>query len=208
MKTLALELSSGRGSVAWLADQGDCDVRTFANDRKHSGMFFRNLQDLSTKYGSPDVIVVGLGPGSYTGVRIAIAAAIGFRLTARARLLGLPSVCAMETDECEFCVIGDARRESFFLGCVRNGKLVNNFSLHTGDELLTKIVDADVPVYASEFLPAFPNVVLAYPSAARLAELTRERMGEMIDSEILEPIYLREPHITMPRRVNNPGMQR
>ena len=77
MKILALELSSGQGSVAWLENDREPFVRIFANDRKHSGLFFENLQLCSRKFGAPDTIVVGLGPGSYAGVRIAIATAVG-----------------------------------------------------------------------------------------------------------------------------------
>ena len=77
MKILALELSSGQGSVAWLENDREPSVRTFANDRKHSGLFFENLQIYSREFGAPDVIVAGLGPGSYAGVRIAIATAVG-----------------------------------------------------------------------------------------------------------------------------------
>src|SRR5436190_23332430 len=51
MKILALELSSGQGSIAWLEDGRDNFVRTFANDRKHSGLFFENLQLCSRERG-------------------------------------------------------------------------------------------------------------------------------------------------------------
>ena len=207
MKILALELSTRRGSIAWLSDS-DRDLRAFANDRKHSELFFQNMQFLSRKYGVPDVIVVGLGPGSYAGVRIAIAAATGLRLAGSARLIGLPSVCAIETDEDKFCVIGDARRESFFLGTVMKGRLVNDFSLHSSDDLLRRMLDVEVPVFTSEPLPQFPKAVLAYPSAARLAELTCERIAETMDSLTLEPIYLREPHITMPKKSASAALQR
>ena len=52
-----------------------------------------------------------------------------------------------------------------------------------------------LPLYASERLPQFPVAQLGYPSAGRLAEVASLRAGE-IDA-VLEPIYLREPHITV-----------
>jgi hypothetical protein len=55
------------------------------------------------------------------------------------------------------------------------------------------------PVYASEPLPQFPKATLAYPSARRLAEVVRDQVGEIADTRSLEPIYLREPHITVPK---------
>jgi len=196
MKILALELSSGQGSIAWLEDP-EPFVRTFANDRKHSGLFFENLQLCSHEFGAPDAIVVGLGPGSYAGVRIAIATALGLRSASDTKLIGIASICGMDTGAAEYCVIGDARRASFFFGRVSDGRLMEGPSLHSRVELESKIRESSVPVYASEELPQFPKAALAYPSARRLAELARDRAGEIADTQSLEPIYLREPHITV-----------
>jgi tRNA threonylcarbamoyladenosine biosynthesis protein TsaB len=198
MKILALELSSGRGSIAWL-EGDDCEpfVRIFANDRKHSGLFFENLQLCLRDFGAPDAIVVGVGPGSYAGVRIAIATAVGLRSASGAKLFGIASICGMETVAREYCVIGDARRASFFFGQIRAGRLVEGPSLHSLVELEKKINESSVPVYASESLPQFPKAALAYPSAGKLAEVARDQAGEIAESQSLEPIYLREPHITV-----------
>jgi tRNA threonylcarbamoyladenosine biosynthesis protein TsaB len=195
MKILALELSSGQGSIAWIEDGREPFVRAFANDRKHSGLFFENLQFCSREFGAPDAIVVGLGPGSYAGVRIAIATAVGLRSTAVAKLIGIASICGMNTEE--YCVIGDARRASFFFGRVEGGRLTEGPSLHSQVELERKIMGSSVPVYASEQLPQFLKVMLAYPSARKLAELAREQFDKIAETKSLEPIYLREPHITV-----------
>src|SRR3712207_3184355 len=114
MKVLALELSSSHGSIA-LSDAGTlCFAAEFANDRKHSGLFFTHLERCVAECGNAERIVVGLGPGSYAGTRITIAAAIGLAAASDAQLLGLPSISALTTDEPEYAVIGDARRQSFF----------------------------------------------------------------------------------------------
>ena len=76
MKTLALELSSSRGSLAWLDGKFEF-TRDWPNDRKNSAAFFENIQAARQKFGAPERIIVGLGPGSYAGTRIAISAAIG-----------------------------------------------------------------------------------------------------------------------------------
>jgi len=199
MKILALELSSGQGSVAWLENDREPFLRIFANDRKHSGLFFENLQLCSREFGAPDAIVVGLGPGSYAGVRIAIAAAVGLRAASVAKLTGIASVCGMDTAAPEYCVIGDARRESFFFARIRDGRLAEGPSLHSSAELEVKLTESNVPLYASDPLPQFPRATLTFPSARRLAELARDQADEIADTRSLEPIYLREPHITVPR---------
>jgi len=199
MRILALELSRGQGGVAWLEDGREAFVRIFANDRKHSGLFFENLQLCLREFGAPDAIVAGLGPGSYAGVRIAIATAVGLRAAFGSKLVGIPSICALDPVAREYCVIGDARRESFFFGRVSDGRVTEGPSLHSGAELEVKIKESSVPLYAWEPLPHFPMATLAYPSARRLAELAQDQIGEMADTGSLEPIYLREPHITVPK---------
>src|SRR2546423_8233730 len=109
MKVLALELSSARGSLAW-HDGSDADfVPEWQNDRKNSGPFFEYLVEVQKRFGKPDTIVVGLGPGSYASTRIAISSAIGLQAASRACLIGFPSICALECDAAEYCVIDDAR---------------------------------------------------------------------------------------------------
>jgi tRNA threonylcarbamoyladenosine biosynthesis protein TsaB len=199
MKILALELSTAQGSIAWLEDDRDPFVRIFANDRKHSGLFFENLRLCSHEFRAPDAIAVGLGPGSYAGVRIAIATAVGLRAASATKLIGLPSIGAIDPAACEYCVIGDARRQSFFFARVNDGKVLEGPSLHAAAEVARKISEFSLPVYASTPLLQFPHALLAFPSARRLAELARVQIDEIPDSRSLEPIYLREPHITMPK---------
>src|SRR5436190_478423 len=75
------------------------------------------------RFGRPEQIIVGLGPGSYAGVRIAIATALGLRSATGAKLTGIPSICALDVETADYCVIGDARRQSFFFARVAAGKL-------------------------------------------------------------------------------------
>ena len=54
-------------------------------------------------------IVVGTGPGSFAGIRSALAFAQGYALAAHCEVLGLPSACAL-AGEGRVAVIGDARQ--------------------------------------------------------------------------------------------------
>jgi tRNA threonylcarbamoyladenosine biosynthesis protein TsaB len=197
MKILALELSTARGSLAWL--EGEVEfTRESPNDRKNSAPFFENLQNVRRKFGVPETVVVGLGPGSYAGTRIAISAAIGLQLCCEAHLIGYPSICAMESDAQEYCVLGDARRESFFFARVVRNELVEGPALFSGPDLKAKLesLGSTMAVFSSELLPQFGRAVIHYPSALVLARLAREPRRSF-SSPPLEPIYLREPHITI-----------
>jgi len=205
MKTLAFELSSGRGSVAFHENGETLFDRSFPNDRKHSGAFFENVQQSLQSFGAPGEVVVGLGPGSYAGVRIAIATAIGLRTATKARLIGIPSICALDLEEKDYCVIGDARRQSFFFARLKGGRAVEGPILMTAAELEARIREAATPIFTSEQLPQFPSVKLAYPTAGKLPALARAYSNEIDDTRPLEPIYLREPHITVPKQPRVPA---
>ncbi len=198
MKILALDLSTARGSIAWRADDHVSFHRDFANDRKHSGLFFENLHACLDRHGRPDSIVVGLGPGSYAGTRIAIATATGLQMAHRAELIGISSLCALEVEPSEYFVIGDARRESFFFAHVVAGELVEGPALCREEELRVRLNEINAPVYSTEKLSL--NSIVAYPSARILAKLAQSRATKVFQPP-LEPIYLREPHITVPRAV-------
>ena len=199
MKILALELSTARGSLAWLDGEIE-DGHEWPNDRKNSSTFFENLNAITKKFGGSDTIVVGLGPGSYAGTRIAISVAIGLQLSSGARLTGLPSICAIECDAREYCAIGDARRKSFFFACIRGHELVEGPTLFSQSELQAKLesLEPGIPIFSSESLPQFERTMVRYPSALVLARLAREP-HRSFSLPPLEPIYLREPHITIPK---------
>lgn len=198
MKTLAFELSTTMGTIAYSADGRVAFTAEFANDRQHSGLFFENLERCLRECGLPELVVVGIGPGAFAGMRIAIATATGLEAACRARLRGIPSVCAINADVDEYCVIGDARRQSFFFAHVSDGECVAGPALYSESELHALLSEIQLPAFSSQPLAAFPMAKLAYPSAARLCELA-DRGHVKFTEPPLEPLYLRGPHITTPR---------
>jgi tRNA threonylcarbamoyladenosine biosynthesis protein TsaB len=202
MKILALELSTARGSLAWRQDDDLGLVREWPNDRQNSGAFFENIKLISEKFGRPEKIIVGLGPGSYAGTRIAISTAIGLQVASGAGLIGYPSICAIESDADEYCVVGDARRQSFFFTHVRENDLLEGPALLTESELRDRLnkLEATMSIFSSDGLAQFQRVQLRYPSAELLARLAQEG-GHSFASPPLEPLYLREPHITTPAKI-------
>jgi hypothetical protein len=72
--------------------------------------------------------------------------------------------------------------------------------LYSESEMKGKLdkLDSTIPVFSSDSLPQFERVVICYPSAVVLARVARESHRSFFSSP-LEPIYLREPHITAPK---------
>ena len=198
MTILAIDTSTNHGSVALLADGEMRLDETFTADRTTSSLLFAILARAVALAPRVDQVAIGLGPGSYAGVRIAIAAAIGLELGAGAQLVGIPSVAAFETEAAAYLAIGDARRETFYFTRVEDGVCLEGPLLATESELLERIAaHAQLPVLASAPLAAFSTAQIALPSAGRLARLAGSARG--ITARDLEPIYLREPHITLPK---------
>src|SRR5215472_2651690 len=98
MKILAFEFSSSQRSVALVAPaQGSATrieyeaIETGPQTNRPLGMIDEVLKNAQVERGQVDGLVVGLGPGSYTGIRIAIAVAQGWSLGRPVKLQGLSS---------------------------------------------------------------------------------------------------------------------
>ncbi len=205
MTGLALECSSARGSVALGDGDGRILWRTeFTAGRGHGNKFFLALAEAlrtldETGAGKLGEIVVGLGPGSYSGVRQAIAAATGLSAATGADLNGVPSPLALETDATVYQTVGDARRGTFYYTAVERGVCAAGPELlESRAELLERCAQRPGwPVLAVECDSAvWPDARAAFPLAERLLGVpASERRGLP-----LEPLYLRPTTITLPKR--------
>ena len=178
MITLAIETSTVRGSVAVSEDGRIVFSEHFAADRALGSELFTCLQRAGKAAPHYDQIVVGLGPGSYSGVRIAIAATVGLELAKNARVLGIPSILALETPAQKYLSIGDARRASFYFAVIENGECTTGPTLLDGTELNAAIAaHSTLPLFATAPIEGIPNLEICFPSAERLAHLAEQERG-------------------------------
>src|SRR5690348_3157194 len=99
MKILALEFSSPQRSVAVVPSQDDKVaprglaevVETGAQATHAFAMIQEALRQAQLEREQIDCLAVGLGPGSYTGIRVAIALAQGWQFARQLKLLGISS---------------------------------------------------------------------------------------------------------------------
>jgi tRNA threonylcarbamoyladenosine biosynthesis protein TsaB len=145
-------------------------------------------------------LAIGLGPGSYTGIRVAIALAQGWQLARPVKLLGLSSVegIAAQAQADGFTgkasVLIDAQREEFYVAGydVGIGECREVFSLRLAKlSEVREWKNAGETLIGPEVTRWFPDGRVIFPRAATLGRLAMTR-GEFVPGEKLEPIYLRE----------------
>ena len=193
---LAIELSTPRGNIAVTRDGEVVFEQDFTSHRSHNSMLYAPLAAALEVAGADlEKIVIGTGPGSYTGVRISIAAAHGVALSRGVPVVGWPSITAL-SDAAEHLVIGDARRGKFYVATVRNGRLVDGVALHDEPAFRAWLEQhSHLPCFTSD--PVVPlqlaGVTVAQPSAALLA---RHAVDAVADGTDVEPLYVQEAFVT------------
>ncbi|HEY5043906.1 MAG TPA: tRNA (adenosine(37)-N6)-threonylcarbamoyltransferase complex dimerization subunit type 1 TsaB [Verrucomicrobiae bacterium] len=197
MTILALEFSSEQRSVA-LARNGIVlseAVETSGGRATNAfGLIEQVMTAAKTSRDAIEAVAVGLGPGSYTGIRAAIALAQGWQLARGVKLLGVNSAeCLAAQAQAEKIfgrvnVVIDAQRGEFYLAAwqISDGRCEAVLPL--------KIVAAgEIERLKNEgaiCLGPDGGKVL-FPRAAMVATLAAERT-DFVAGEKLEPVYLRE----------------
>jgi tRNA threonylcarbamoyladenosine biosynthesis protein TsaB len=96
--TLAIETSTVSGSAALLREGAAAAVlplgEGMAHGRQLAPALARLLEEAGLLPAGVDLLAVGLGPGSYTGLRVGAATALGFALGTGCRLVGVSSLAA------------------------------------------------------------------------------------------------------------------
>ncbi|PWR20883.1 tRNA (adenosine(37)-N6)-threonylcarbamoyltransferase complex dimerization subunit type 1 TsaB [Zavarzinia compransoris] len=216
MKVLAFDCATGPTSVALWRDG---TVAARADDARPQGqaeslvpLIGLVLQQAGLAPAGVDRIAVTLGPGSFTGVRIALAAARGLGLAVGRPVFGRSSLEVMAAGlppaECPTLVAIDARR----------GEIYGQLFAPDGRPLSVLAAVALPEIGAAGLLPAGPLRVagsgaalvagasgrtdldlaaVAAPDAAVLARLVAGAAAADADPAP-EPIYLRAPDARLP----------
>lgn len=201
---LAIDLSTPRGVIAVVRGDEILFESSFQSERSHNAQVFAPLAEALAVIpaGEKAALVVGTGPGSYTGVRISIAAAQGVALSRGWHVLGWPSIATAEA--VDYQVIGDARRGQFYHATIQAGHMTLAPQIITADEASTLVTaggtwltfDAKPPL-------GLAAVTLAQPEATVLGRFISRLSEDEVQTcaaRPLEPFYLQEAFITVARK--------
>ena len=202
MKILAVEFSSDQRSVAILkgSDVLGRAEETGGRTARAFGLIERALAEAKLEREAIECIAVGIGPGSYAGIRASIALAQGWQLARGIRLLGISSVECLAAQALAAGISGpitiaiDAQRNEFYCASyeltAQQCTLISPLRLVSLDEALAYAARSQMIVWPN-LQQRFPEGRVLLPDAAMLGQLAAKRT-DFINGSALEPIYLRE----------------
>jgi tRNA threonylcarbamoyl adenosine modification protein YeaZ len=201
MTILALEFSSSQRSVAIARDGRVLAETSEAGGRetKAFGMIEKVLAAAGLGRAEIHCLAVGLGPGSYTGIRVALAIAQGWQLATGVKLLGIGSVdCLVAQAQAQKMfgrvnVVIDAQRGEFYLATHEISavgvKEVEVLRIVPAAEVAARAAAGEMLI-GPEVTRWFAAGKDIFPSAVALATLAAHR-SDFRAGETLEPVYLR-----------------
>ncbi len=169
--------------------------RTIVDARAHAERLTPNVIAALAEGGKTmadlDAVVVGCGPGPFTGLRVGMATAAAY-----GQALDIPvrGVCTLDAiaraTRGEVLVVTDARRREVYWARYRDGVRVAGPAVNAAAEVNADGVQAVAgsPVLAASF--GLPVIGPEYPTAAELVAAVPDWNQE---PEPLIPLYLRRP---------------
>ena len=166
--SLAIDTSTSRTSVGIVKD-GQILWSGFRDGATEHGPALPALVQEALSEFNVDEVVVGMGPGPFTGLRVGIAFAQSFALARNIQLRGVCSLDAIaaQVQESDFIITVDARRKEVYWAHYIHG-------VRVGEPAVSFPADVTgAPIFAD-----------LYPDLAALVNLS---------GNLTEPMYLRRP---------------
>lgn len=211
---LAIDAATSSGGVALSADAVVLAEVCISDTRRHSELLLPAVDFVlhAAGVGRADIsgIVVGAGPGSFTGVRIAaamargLAAGLGVPLLAYSSLAGVAAAAARGAEP--VCALFDARRGEVYAGCYSfdddGMRTIMPPTAATVEQVRERFA-GDMPLFAGDgaqqYLSSLPKErvlsTLVQPRASALLWLAHHcrAAGAVPMPASFEPEYIREP---------------
>ena len=167
-KVLAIDTSTSRTCVA-IIDGDEVLYNAHRDGATAHGASLPQLVQEALAVSPVDEVVVGMGPGPFTGLRVGIAFAHTFALAREIPVRGVCSLDAIadQVSDQDFIITVDARRKEVYWARYTNGKRVSEPAVNFPADVSGATIHSDL-----------------FPDMKALVQLT---------GDISEPIYLRRP---------------
>jgi tRNA threonylcarbamoyl adenosine modification protein YeaZ len=164
--TLAIDTSTSR-TIVGIIDGDNVLFEKFHEGATDHGALSQLVAEALKVSHPPKQVVVGMGPGPFTGLRVGISFAHAFGLARNIPVIGVCSLDAIAIDESEYTVAIDARRKEIYWARYKDGVRIEGPSVSKPAEVDGFIMDQ-------------------YPDMKKLVALSSSQ-------NVTEPMYLRRP---------------
>jgi tRNA threonylcarbamoyladenosine biosynthesis protein TsaB len=206
MKILAIDFSTSIRSVA-LVETSPGQARTLLGQSKESGTretnAFQMIRAVLTQAGiqpsNVEALAIGLGPGSYGGIRVSVSIAQGWQVATGIRTAGIETVQILAETARQLGhrgtlnVVIDAQRNEFYVAAFRldesDAKQTGALAIVTRADL-ERLNECDAMLIGPDLDGRVDGVTAVYPDAAVLAELAFAQ-NEFVTADQLTPVYIR-----------------
>lgn len=176
MNSLVIDTSTARTSCALFAGakllfEGHHDGAT-----EHAEALPKLVSEALKVENKIDQVVVGMGPGPFTGLRVGIVFAQTFSTAQEIPWIGVCSLDAIDIDSNEYIAVTDARRREIYWALYQDGMRVEGPTVSKAEDLQAR----------AERKFGFGFTQTLFPSPHLL-------LARSLSTNVREPFYLRRP---------------
>ena len=165
--SLAIDTATSR-TIVGIIEDGKVLFEAFHEGATEHGFAITELVTKALQVcPKPDQVVVGMGPGPFTGLRVGITFAQSFALARDIAVIGVCSLDAIDIDQSEYTAAIDARRKEIYWAKYRDGLRISGPAVSKPAEVDNFTIDQ-------------------YPDLKKLVALSTSQ-------NITDPMYLRRP---------------
>lgn len=209
-KILAIETATKAASVAVISDEKILAESLLESSAAHSETLMPQIEEVLKISGDEkiDAVAVSIGPGSFTGLRIGLAAAKALAYAWKIKIIGVPTLQAISlhfpTNSVTVLPMLDAQKNRAYVQPFRNCLPLSEIEVRPIDEIVTSAGNFGGEVFlCGDILHKIkidlpPNVKLApinlkMPRASNVALLGKKLLesGEVSNLMNMEPLYIR-----------------
>ena len=194
MFTILLDSSNTKLAVGIAKDNTLLESVIYEAWQEQSEHMIPEINTLLDKYGVDrkdiDSVMVAVGPGSYTGVRISITIAKVMGLALRAKVYPVSSLQILKFGKKPSICVENARSSRSYVGVYEGEKCLLNDQIMTNEELLKYV--GEHPEYTLCGETKYLNLEGHVSNTIEEMFSLKDSLTPLLDSTGLKPVYLKD----------------